>query len=189
MMLKRQVIKTTTAVVALLAYAMGSLVCSLSSVQFQTNSLRDVLGFFFWHESGILSLLNSFVWIAAIFFLGLSLMGFWGILPLIYCKMYALGVSVTAAIIMKGTASLAFLAAVIPEVLLIFFIFTELGSGAISFSIYILQRLSLLPRRREQLIMPKERISFREYVSGGAIALFLASLLAVYENTVIAVLS
>ena len=72
--------------------------------------------------------------------------------------------------------------------MLIFFIFTELGSGAISFSVYILQRLSLLPRRREQLIMPKERISFREYVSGGAIALFLASLLAVYENTVIAVL-
>lgn len=185
MMLKRQVIKNTAAVTALFAYAAGSVICALSFNGGGNEEFRDILGFFFWQENGALGLLNSFAWIAAVFFLGLSLPGFVAILPVIYCKMYSVGVSASAAVLMKGGDSFVFMSAFLPEVLLLFLIFTELGEGAISFSLYILQRLSLFPRRREQLLLPEERITFKEYVSGGAVAFFLATLLSVYENTVL----
>lgn len=188
MMLKRRVIKIITAVVALGSYALGSIVCSFMPLSLAVDDLHDVLGFFFWQESGALCLLNSFIWILAVFLLGLSLIGFFGILPVIYCKMYSLGVSVTAAAIIKGQDSFMFLVSFLPEILLMFFIFVELGSGAVSFSLYIMQRLSLLPKKREQNLYPKEKLSFKEYISGGVIAFFLATLLVIYENIVIVLL-
>ena len=149
-MLKRNVIKITVCAVALFAYAAGCVVSSKTG--------GGTLGFFFWENDGLLCLLNSFVWFVLLFLIGLSLIGFIGVLSLL------------------------------PEVMLLFFIFTEMGSGAVSFSLYILQRLSLLPRKREQTLLPGEKITFAEYVWGSVFVLFLATLLVVYENTVIVLL-
>ena len=87
-----------------------------------------------------------------------------------------------------GSLGLVCVLSLLPEVMLLFFISTEMGSGAISFSLYILQRLSLLPKRREQTLLPGEKITFREYIWGSVFVFFLATVLVVYENTVIVLL-
>ncbi len=178
-MLKRNVIKITVCAVALFAYAVGCVVSSKTG--------GGTLGFFFWENDGVLCLLNSFVWFAVLFLIGLSLVGFIGVLPVVYFKMYTLGFAVTSASF-GGPAGLVGVLSLLPEVMLLFFIFTEMGSGAISFSLYILQRLSLLPRRREQTLLPGEKITFAEYIWGSVFVLFLSTLLVVYENTVIVLL-
>lgn len=182
-MLKRNVIKITVSAVSLFAYAAGCVSAACSGF---SASGKDVLGFFFWDGDGVLCLLNSFVWIFLVFLLGMSLMGFFGILPILYLKMYTLGFSVTAVAV-GGSDGLVFVLLLLPEILLLFIVFSEMGGGAICFSLYILQRLSLLPRKREQTLCA-EGITFGEYLWGGVFVLFLSTLLVVYENTVIVLL-
>ncbi len=183
MMLKKRVIKITVAAVALAAYLIGSLVCVFGNVEYRTSDISEIIGFFFWEESGVLCLLNTFVWIAAVFFIGTSVVGCFGVLPVIYYKMYSLSLSVTAVILLKGQDGMTFLLALIPEILLLFFVLTEAGSSAVSFSLYILQKLSLLPKKKEQTLVPEEE-SFGKYISGGVIAFFFATILVVYENII-----
>lgn len=178
-MLKRNVIKITVCAVALFAYALGCVSAS-------RTGFSGSLGFFFWENDGVLCLLNSFIWFFALFLLGMSLIGFFGVLPVVYFKMYSLGFAVTS--VSCGSSGLVCVLSLLPEVMLLFFIFTEMGSGAISFSLYILQRLSLLPKRREQTLLPGEKITFREYIWGSVFVFFLATVLVVYENTVIVLL-